>query len=240
MATENPERVTRRQLHGLLASWFDPLFPKKLHDQGAKPWTLGGFDVADGVLAVDIGLLIDRLAEPMHDALAAEVSHLGGHAALVLPTPQGNWADCLVRLSWETMLQATPVTGWKIRFETLTTFRQGKLYDVFPTPQRVLAHLRAGWTAFAPDPLTQWVTTPLRDAPMATTDAKLRTVRETHYSGQIAGVEGSVHQQLAKRDDALEAAAAAWLQLVPVAGIGFGTPHGFGVSRVLATQPSHD
>lgn len=231
---DDPARVTRIQVHGLVCSWIEHVFPRELHDHGIKPFTVAGLRTVDGLVSFDVRLMLDPLAEVLHDGVSTTMAaggELGRQRARVVPHADGRLIAPERLAEWEDLV-AGPVRSWEIDLRTLTTFRDGRRYDPDPTPNRVLGHLRSRWSAFAPDDLRYLTATPLDALGLTETSRELERAVDRAYHHGIAGVTGRVSQAAASADEADATAIGGWLGLTHFAGIGYGTSRGYGECRV--------
>lgn len=215
----------RRQLHAVVARWFDD----EEHKSPRKPWSIGrivqtstGFDVTIGLMRADIeGPLLRR---------AVGVGQLGR-----IPYEISSSPVLANRFSWQELLDnASQVDSWVFDCTTPVVFRSGSK-TVAPTAGLVFGHFRAVWCAFCPPELRDTFEGLTLDGMLTGTfDGHHAPVGEAAGWGRVNGRGFVGMTTISAEADAptlrlLDTLAA----LAPFSGIGSATPFGCGV----ASQP---
>lgn len=220
-----PGDVTARGLHAVVSSWLDGSDDAK-HRAGRKPWTCSPLFADKKELAVEIGLIDDRLAAVLASSAAKGTTiHFGPLGAVVPDDPRP-----VAGMSWTQMIDgAVPRRSWRFRFVTPTAFRSGNVDQTMPQPGSVIGHYRRVWNEFAPD--RDEANVDLKQAKLSVASLDGRTVEFMGRFGRRAGFVGEIEIQSSSNDEALRTRIDAVMAVAPFSGTGTDTTAGMGVTR---------
>ncbi|GGL77862.1 hypothetical protein GCM10010840_14680 [Deinococcus aerolatus] len=236
--TPRPAGLLGVPLHGLLFSALERVsvaLSAQIHAAEVKGFRIGQTQWTDGEggaeLTFQVGVLDDRLLEPLLSALTPGRNHGSAEMTLmattqtVRVTAQESYSDLYAR-------HAADVRGRDLHlsFLTPTTFRTTDLDMPFPVPKTVYYGLQRRWEAFSdlhfgPE-LNDWVGRAVRIR-----GYRLRP-RSVHFKGArgaaMTASLGEVHYQLARPGDAEPTFVRLLTEFANYAGVGYKTTFGLG------------
>lgn len=229
LAGPQPRDVNLAHLHAAISTWLD--VTDEEHESQVKPYSVSAPRTEGGCLALEIGTLTENAELALvTQAYAGRAIRFGRHAATVVAP-----AEPIAGATWDQLAQQTGRNAWVLRFETPTSFRQGRRTSPWPAPPAVLRGLAQKWERWSDAPL----------AVLSSRDAEQVWVTdvggESHVlrigQGLFSGFVGGIRYQC---DDARVAAVVGPLfALAPFAGVGSATTKGLGTVRLERTwQPA--
>lgn len=228
----HPELVRPQQVHGLIAGWLEADATSDEHARPMKPFTCSIVTRTDERTgSFDVTLLRTELETIFVEAagVTSGTVRLGRHQFTIEPP------TLVQRSDWTALLDAanSPRT-FRFRLHSPTTFRTGRISQPLLFPTNVFGHLRARWSAFAPEHLRPSIE--LDDCGLAVSHLDGHTeefeARHTVFIGFVGELGITAHKATERDRRVLHALA----MLAPYSGIGSNTTIGMGTCEFLGAD----
>jgi CRISPR-associated endoribonuclease Cas6 len=220
--------VRLEHLHALVSSWLDE---PDGHHATAKPYSVAPPRAVGGTTVIEIGLLVDALADRLAAcaAVGARV-RLGSTFSCVASTRR------VAALDWQPAGEGTDARAWVLRFVSPTTFRRRNAFTPTPSLQAILGSLRRTWRMFRPADVAD-VILDLTPEPVWLTDIHVDSQVLRVDNRIVSGFVGWLRFVCDPDDGEVADAVDRLVALAPYAGVGAYTTRGFGVTRCEPTRP---
>ena len=219
-------------VHAAVSRWFDYTSPE--HHANEKPYTVSPLvDVPHVGVGVEVATLTEEAERRMGEwldrgerlRLGAQVVQVGG--------PQ-----LVVRRSWAELAQWRGEHGWRLVFQTPTTFRTGDRSSPLPTPATILRGLATAWSTWSDAPhdlgdprrVSKGLWVSALDLRSEQVPVRVSAARGGSAGFTVSGSTGVIELRCATAETA--GRVAPLLRLASYTGVGSMTRKGLGVTTV--------